>query len=157
MLFIEYNPKHMLASKKVWWTLALILFAAAVIILVVFSFDLLTVFAPDETNSSINVGLANPASVNCETQGGQLVMKEKPNGSQYALCYFDDNRACEEWAMFRGECPVGGMKTTGYDTEAQRFCAWSGGSTTATENALCVLPDGSACLSDDFYLGQCEE
>ncbi len=111
----------------------------------------------EQNQDNQNVGLANPASVNCLDQGGQLVMKEKPDGSQYGLCYFDDNRACEEWSMYRGDCPVGGMKTTGYDTEAQRFCAWNGGSTTATENALCVLPDGRACLADDFYLGQCEE
>ena len=104
-----------------------------------------------------NASLANPASVYCIDQGGQLVMKEKPDGGQYALCYFDDNRACEEWAMYRGECPVGGMKTTGYDTEAQRFCGWSGGHTTATENAVCVLPDGRECLVDDFYLGDCAE
>lgn len=111
----------------------------------------------EQNQDNENVGLANPASVNCVDQGGQLVMKEKPDGGQYALCYFDDNRACEEWAMYRGECPVGGMKTTGYDTEAQRFCAWSGGSTAAMENALCVLPDGRECLAEDFYLGQCEK
>lgn len=111
----------------------------------------------EQNQDNQNVGLANPASVNCLDQGGQLVMKEKPDGSQYALCYFDDNRACEEWAMFRGDCPVGGMKTTGYDTEAQRFCAWSGGNTTAMENALCILPDGRECLADDFYLGECVE
>lgn len=100
--------------------------------------------------------LANPASVNCEKQGGRSVIETKDDGSQYGLCYFDDNRACEEWAMLRGDCPVGGVKTTGYDTQAQRFCAWSGGQTSAVPQAVCRFKDGSRCLADDFYSGVCQ-
>jgi hypothetical protein len=103
------------------------------------------------------VGIANPASVNCKDKGGNLVSKTIGNGGQYSLCYFDDNRACEEWAMFRGDCPVGGVKTTGFDTEAQRYCAWSGGSTSAVENAVCKFKDGSQCLAQDFYTGLCQK
>lgn len=98
--------------------------------------------------------IVNPASVNCKDKGGQVVIKDGPIG-QYGLCFFDDNRACEEWAMLRGDCPVGGVKTTGYDTEAQKFCAWSGGATLAQPNAICAFKDGSKCLADDFYSGKC--
>lgn len=110
-----------------------------------------------ETTNNPNVGIANPASVNCTEKGGQLKMAKKPDGSEYGLCYFEDNRACEEWAMFRGECPIGGVKTTGFDTEAQSFCAWSGGKTLAVENAVCTFSDGSTCLADDFYAGTCQK
>ena len=109
----------------------------------------------EEEEEEENVGLANPASVNCEEKGGSLVIQKKDDGSEYGLCFFDDARACEEWAMFRGECPVGGVKTTGYDTVAQKFCAWSGGRTLATEGAVCTFSDGSTCLADDFYTGSC--
>jgi len=34
---------------------------------------------------------------------------------------------CEEWAMARGECPVGGVKVSGYNTSAARYCAITGG------------------------------
>lgn len=101
--------------------------------------------------------MANPASINCKKQGGRLVIATKQDGSQYGLCYFDDNRACEEWPMLRGDCPVGGVKTTGYDTEAQKFCAWSGGSTLAVANAICIFKDGSTCLADDFYNDTCQK
>lgn len=109
-------------------------------------------------NSASNnkTGLANPASINCQDKGGKVVIEKKDDGSEYGLCYFDDNRACEEWAMLRGDCPVGGRKTTGYDTIAQKFCAWSGGQTLAVENAVCTFKDGSTCLADDFYKGTCE-
>jgi len=108
-----------------------------------------------EDKSSPVLRVPNPASVNCRQAGGNLVTKERPDGGQYSLCYFDDNRACEEWSMLRGECPVGGVKTTGYDTEAQSFCAWSGGQTSAVENTLCTFSDGSTCPADDFYAGTC--
>ena len=52
--------------------------------------------------------IANPASVNCKNNGGTLSIVKDGKGDEYGLCYFDDNRACEEWAMMRGDCPVGG-------------------------------------------------
>ena len=100
------------------------------------------------------VGLANPASKNCVAQGGTLKIVKRGDGGEFGLCYFEDNRACEEWALMRGDCPIGGRRTTGYDTEAQNYCAWLGGQVFAVENAVCTLPDGRKCLADDLYNGQ---
>jgi len=102
----------------------------------------------------VAVGLANPASKNCVAQGGTLKITKRGDGGEYGLCYFEDNRACEEWALMRGSCPIGGRRTTGYDTEAQRYCAWLGGQVFAVENAVCTLPDGRKCLADDLYNGK---
>lgn len=117
--------------------------------------------APSLETSTIietsTIGIANPASTNCVEKGGNLVIEKKDDGSEYGLCYFDDARACEEWAMFRDDCPVGGVKTTGFDTIAQKFCAWSGGKTQAVEGAVCTFTDGSVCLADDFYAGTCQK
>lgn len=99
--------------------------------------------------------LANPASVNCEKLGGTLEIKENGSGGQYGLCMFEDNMACEEWALYRGECPVGGIKTTGYDNIQQMYCAWSGGKTLAVKNATCTLHSGEVCPVDAFYNGTC--
>ena len=101
--------------------------------------------------------LANPASVNCEEKGGKSVIQTKEDGSQYGLCYFDDARACEEWAMMRGDCPVGGVKTTGYETVAQKYCAWLGGQTFSVPDAICTFKDNSTCLDFDLYLGACKK
>jgi putative hemolysin len=54
-------------------------------------------------------GLANPASVNCEEKGGRVDIRTDSTGGQYGVCVFDGGKECEEWAMFRGECPVGGL------------------------------------------------
>jgi putative hemolysin len=104
-----------------------------------------------------NTSLANPASTNCEKQGGTLEIQTKEDGSQYGLCYFDDARACEEWAMLRGDCPVGGVKTTGYETVAQKYCAWLGGRTLSVSDAVCTFNDNSTCLDADLYLDACEK
>lgn len=107
------------------------------------------------TTSTSTVGIANPASTFCIEKGGSLQMQTREDGGQYGLCYFDDARACEEWAMMRGECPVGGVKTTGYDTIDQKFCAWSGGRTLAVENSQCTFANGKVCSTVDFYNGTC--
>jgi len=111
--------------------------------------------APSE--QAQNYSEANPASQNCATVGGNLEIKKNGAGGEYGLCYFEDNRACEEWALFRGECPIGGIKTTGFDTEAQSYCAWLGGETLAVDNAVCKFKDGSSCLDTDLYSDLCHK
>ena len=99
--------------------------------------------------------IANPASVNCTKQGGNLVIKRRGDDGEYGLCYFDDSRACEEWALLNGSCPVGGRKTTGYDTIDQNYCAWSGGQTYAVPNSVCTFKNGKICSTLDYYNGKC--
>ncbi|MFZ4648413.1 MAG: DUF333 domain-containing protein [Patescibacteria group bacterium] len=99
--------------------------------------------------------LANPASVNCVEQGGDLIISKRGDGGEFGLCRFEDNRACEEWALLRGDCPVGGRRTTGYDTIDQNYCAWLGGETFAVPQSVCNFKDGSECSTIDLYNGKC--
>jgi len=107
-------------------------------------------------------GLANPASQNCAARGGTLRIEQRPDGGQFGVCVFTDNYQCEEWAMFRGECPVGGLRVTGYITPAARFCAITGGRYAVTarsgasdEQGVCALPGGKACDAVAYYSGTC--
>jgi len=102
------------------------------------------------------VDMSNPASVNCINKGGNLVIQTNSAGGQYGLCYFQDNYACEEWAMMNGACPVGGVKTTGFVTDAQKYCAWVGGQTTTADNAICTFKDKSVCSLNDLFNGNCQ-
>lgn len=106
--------------------------------------------------------LGNPASVRCVEQGGTLKIERRPDGGQYGVCLFVDNYQCEEWALFRGECPKGGLRVTGYVTPAGRFCAITGGRyavssppTAAVEKGVCSLPGGKTCDADAYYAGTC--
>jgi uncharacterized protein len=50
-------------------------------------------------------GIANPASVYCEDNGGKLEIVTDANGGQYGLCKLADGNICEEWDYFKGDCP----------------------------------------------------
>jgi len=49
------------------------------------------------------VGLANPASVFCEENGGRVEIRTV-NGGEAGFCVFPDGSECEEWTFFHGEC-----------------------------------------------------
>ena len=91
-----------------------------------------------------------------------LQIERRPDGGQFGVCVFTDNYQCEEWAMFRGECPVGGLRVTGYITPAARYCAITGGryavvarSGMTDEQGACTLPGGKACDAAAYYAGSC--
>lgn len=56
--------------------------------------------------TEVKPGIANPASVYCKEQGGQLEIRDG-NGGQSGYCIFLDGSECEEWAYFRNECAPG--------------------------------------------------
>lgn len=116
-----------------------------------------TINTSTEKLDSEETSIANPASENCEKVGGSLTIETRGDGGQYGLCNFDDNRSCEEWSLLRGDCPVGGVKTTGFDTIDQKYCAWIGGSTLAVKNSICTFNDGSVCGTADLYNGLCQK
>jgi putative hemolysin len=118
--------------------------------------------APQSTPTP-QVQLANPASVNCAKQGGKLEIRTRPDGGQYGVCFFEDNRQCEEWALFYGDCPVGGRKITGYITEAAQFCAITGGtyqvtgnSNTEQEQGTCTFKSGKVCDAGQYFASTCD-
>ena len=55
-------------------------------------------------------GMANPASICCEQQGGQVDIRTAADGSQSGFCLFSDGSECDEWAFYRGECKPGQSK-----------------------------------------------
>jgi putative hemolysin len=57
------------------------------------------------------VGIANPASVYCVEQGGELEIASEAGG-QVGYCHLQSGEVCEEWAFFRGEC---GQASVGND------------------------------------------
>lgn len=86
------------------------------------------------------------------------------NGTPANLCWFEDARACTLEALQAGNCLHSGRKTTGFATEAARYCAWLDGTITLSDSPIegleeidgtCELPDGSECLIGRLYYGTC--
>jgi len=109
--------------------------------------------------TQMSAQIANPASVNCVNLGGNLIIQKHSDGGEYGVCFFEDNRQCEEWALFRGNCPKGGVKITGYQTEAEIFCAITGGQVENldTETPLCKRIDGTLCNAQANFDGACPD
>lgn len=57
----------------------------------------------DDNNDNEQPGVANPASVYCEEQGGTVDIRTDESGSQIGYCLFSDGSEVEEWAFYRGE------------------------------------------------------
>ena len=117
---------------------------------------------PATGTSAARAQLANPASENCIARGGSLSILKSGSGGEYGLCRFADNLECEEWAMLRGDCPVGGLRVTGYVTPAARYCAVTGNryavtsaSNTAGEQGTCSFKSGKSCDARAYYDGTC--
>lgn len=112
--------------------------------------------APPTTAEASPAGLANPASVHCQEQGGRLELVTIPEG-QIGVCVFTDGSLCEEWAYFRDECRPGrflpftvGLEP-GLENAGDRRCLENGGQlallrlSDGQEYALCVWPSGKIC------------
>mgnify|MGYP001357164834 CR=1 FL=1 len=83
------------------------------------------------------IGLANPSSVNCINKGGHIQMEKTESGGTYGICIFSGNKQCEEWALFREECPLGGVEVSDLPKKV-RHCIIRGGS---FKNEECHLPN----------------
>jgi len=51
------------------------------------------------------VGMANPASVYCNSLGGKTLMRSNDKG-QYGICQLPDGRQIEEWELYRRDHPA---------------------------------------------------
>jgi len=117
---------------------------------------------PAETDQ---VDMANPASVFCQEQGGQLEIRTGADGGQFGVCLFADGSECDEWAFFRGECQPGQTPAATVEPEvanpASVFCQEQGGQLEIRTGAdggqfgVCLFADGSQCDEWAFYRGEC--
>eukprot|EP00581_Thalassiosira_minuscula_P009342 CAMPEP_0183705316 /NCGR_PEP_ID=MMETSP0737-20130205/2456_1 /TAXON_ID=385413 /ORGANISM="Thalassiosira miniscula, Strain CCMP1093" /LENGTH=472 /DNA_ID=CAMNT_0025932453 /DNA_START=244 /DNA_END=1662 /DNA_ORIENTATION=- len=113
--------------------------------------------APDDTS----IGIANPASTNCNASGGTSEIRYGADGGEYGVCVFDDgDTACEEWALFRGECEKGSSNPI-----FSEYCSVNGGQLTSNwldsesnpqaDYQKCHLNNGVICVEYDYYGGGC--
>jgi putative hemolysin len=68
---------------------------------------LLAACGPNQASPTPQAGMANPASVYCEQNGGKLDLRQDASGGVAGICIFPDGSECDEWAYFRGECKPG--------------------------------------------------
>ncbi len=62
---------------------------------------------PNQTSPVSDTGIANPAAVFCEKNGGKLELREDTSGGVSGVCIFPDGSECDEWAFYRKVCKPG--------------------------------------------------
>ncbi|MFN8670878.1 MAG: DUF333 domain-containing protein [Candidatus Sericytochromatia bacterium] len=133
---------------------------------------------PSTPSTAPSPQLPNPASVNCEKQGGKLSIVDTKDGQQ-GICTFDDKSQCEEWAFYRGECKKGEKipaplasspnvlaPSTNPNNKlanpASINCEQQGGKlsiidTKDGQQGMCTFDDKSQCEEWAFYKGECKK
>jgi putative hemolysin len=100
----------------------------------------LAIVGCQSSNQPPNTGIANPASVYCEKQGGTLEIVTEEAG-QRGICTLEDGTQCDEWAYFRGECPNNcSAGCPQYPPVAPDFCANGKIVAGQTDNCGCQGP-----------------
>lgn len=104
-----------------------------------------------------NVGLANPAAVKCSVDNFTYEIREDADGGEYGVCIDEENKECDAWAYFRGECVLG-EEIRKFEAELTDVSGGdSSGMATATYSAGNYLHDVEAKLppleEDFFYEG----
>jgi putative hemolysin len=121
--------------------------ASKFIIISIFVLTLLVIYG-------IARGIPNPAAEYAGSQGYPGKTVYSPGGEHSELT-FPDNTTCDQWSFFLGKC---GQKWS--------YCEQHGGKLEnrvglddrylCSSFAVCVFPDGSECLEDDYYRGSCK-
>lgn len=90
------------------WVKYLLFFVILILLFMLFTFLFKEKTKEDKNilpNESNKIEIANPASVYCIENNGILEIKNDEQGNQYGVC-IKNEKECEEWAFFKGECQL---------------------------------------------------
>ncbi|SON53214.1 DUF333 domain-containing protein [Vibrio tapetis] len=105
----------------------------------------------DEAESGM-IGMANPASVYCEEQGGTLDFE---NG--VGMCVFSDGTRIEEWEFYHQNHNKDAQNAPlGMANPSSVFCVEQGGTSTIVETddgqiGMCVFKDGTEVEEWEYF------
>lgn len=89
-------------GKKVtlFWIILAIMLALVLCYVLVVSF-----WNKNKENES-SVQIPNPSATNCIQEGYEYEIRTNPDGSQTGYCISSEEKECEAWEYFRGECEL---------------------------------------------------
>lgn len=105
------------------------------------------------------VGMANPASVYCEKQGGKSIIVKGSKG-EYGVCQLKDGTTIEEWEYYRQNNTPQSLEAEmikGAPNPASKFCVDKGGKSTTVkdskgnERGVCKFNNGTQIDEWDYY------
>jgi putative hemolysin len=93
-------------------------------------------------------GVANPASVFCEEQGGTVEIVDDAEGNQLGICHLPDGTEVDEWEYYRRFHEEDG--DAGLANPAAVFCEEQGGTVSGAE-PMCELPNGTVVDAWEYF------
>jgi putative hemolysin len=96
------------------------------------------------------LNMANPASVFCVQNGNKHEIRTAADGSQTGICVFPNGSTCDEWAYFRGECPLASPVSPTPTISIEKTKTASGG-ITEKQGSGGYMPPGSAEKFSDWW------
>lgn len=100
--------------------------------------------------------LSNPPAEYCVKLGGKSVAEKRSDGVEIGVCTFEGGLQCEEWALYRLQCPPGGVKVDAEMSPAARYCMIRGGKYSASGKGQCTFDTGQVCSIEGYFIGRCE-
>mmetsp|Transcript_29514 Transcript_29514/g.45657 ORF Transcript_29514/g.45657 Transcript_29514/m.45657 type:complete len:636 (-) Transcript_29514:621-2528(-) len=115
-----------------------------------------SLFAARPKRGQAQVGMGNPAAINCVDQNFTNIILYAPNGDQYGVCIFSNTTACDDWAFERGSCDTANPNFSVYCADnggevSQEDVDWGEveGAPPATYG-VCTS-NGEQCTEYDYY------
>ncbi|MCL1050336.1 DUF333 domain-containing protein [Shewanella abyssi] len=102
-----------------------------------------------ENLAADKVGLANPASSDCITQGGTLDIQTEDTG-QVGYCILPDGQRIEEWQLYRSSKQTPITAPVSKPNPATEYCNQLNG-TVSLAGGICTLPNGDAIDQWQLY------
>lgn len=123
--------------------------------------------APTPTPDPTLLHVKNEASENCVTKGGALRIEKNRQGKEFGVCVFPAKDGvegvCEEWALYKGKCPNGGLRIKSKVSDVVRYCVIAGGEYVGgmiddqgNDKGKCYFYPKTECDIYDFFSGACK-
>ena len=81
-------------NKTLFWIIIVLIILLIALVIYIVNMD-------DSKNSQ--AGLANPASVYCQENGGVIEIMSDERG-QFGICILENGTRCDEWKYYQGSC-----------------------------------------------------
>lgn len=99
---------------------------------------------------------AHPPTEYCVELGGKASTEKRGDGVEIGICSFGGNMQCESWALYRLECPPGGVNVDAGMSPAARYCVIRGGKYSVAGKGQCSFDTGKVCDVTAYFTGRCE-
>lgn len=109
----------------------------------------------DQRDNGMMIGAADPSSVYCVEQGGQIDVVNTSEGER-AFCTLPDGERIDAWDLFRESQNRNSGEQASQRNPASAFCIQSGGTLHSGQSPTgqvnyCTLPNGSTVEEWEFF------